>query len=220
MFEDKINFLKSKIIEMGNLAVHMLEKSINGLIQKDKNILLELIEVDEPKMNELEVEIDELCINFIARYQPEASILRNLAMALKMNNDLERIGDMAVNIAQSALFLIERPQLKPLIDIPLMAKETIQMIKDGIEAFINLDSELAVSICQRDDLIDSYRDQILRELITYMISDPSSIERAIHLERISRNIERIADLATNIGENVFYIVKGKLIKHGRYKDIL
>jgi len=135
-----------------------------------------------------------------------------------MNNDLERIADMAENISESALFLIERPMVKPLIDLPKMAEETMRMLKDSIDSFIKNDPKLAKSVCERDDVVDAYRDQILRELVTYMISDPTTIERALHLERISRNLERIADLATNIGEDVIYIVEGKVIKHGRYKE--
>jgi phosphate transport system protein len=218
MFYEKLNRLKEKIIEQGNLVESMIEKSIRGLLNKDKALLLEVLQVDEPRTNEMEIEIDEMCINLIARFQPEARDLRTIIMILKMNNDLERIGDMAVNISESALYLIERPQVKPMIDLPKMAEETIQMLKDGIDSFIKSDAKLAKSVCERDDIVDAYRDQILRELITYMISDPTIIERAIHIERISRNLERIADLATNIGEDVVYIVEGKIIKHGRYKE--
>jgi phosphate transport system protein len=218
MFYEKLNRLKEKIIEQGNLVESMIEKSIRGLLNKDKALLLEVLQVDEPRTNEMEIEIDEMCISLIARFQPEARDLRTIIMILKMNNDLERIGDMAVNISESALYLIERPQVKPMIDLPKMAEETIQMLKDGIDSFIKSDAKLAKSVCERDDIVDAYRDQILRELITYMISDPTTIERAIHIERISRNLERIADLATNIGEDVVYIVEGKIIKHGRYKE--
>jgi phosphate transport system protein len=218
MFYEKLNRLKEKIIEQGNLVESMIEKSIRGLLNKDKALLLEVLQVDEPRTNEMEIEIDEMCISLIARFQPEARDLRTIIMILKMNNDLERIGDMAVNISESALYLIERPQIKPMIDLPKMAEETIQMLKDGIDSFIKSDAKLAKSVCERDDIVDAYRDQILRELITYMISDPTTIERAIHIERISRNLERIADLATNIGEDVVYIVEGKIIKHGRYKE--
>ncbi len=218
MFYEKLNRLKEKIIEQGNLVESMIEKSIRGLLNKDKALLLEVLQVDEPRTNEMEIEIDEMCINLIARFQPEARDLRTIIMILKMNNDLERIGDMAVNISESALYLIERPQIKPMIDLPKMAEEAIQMLKDGIDSFIKSDAKLAKSVCERDDIVDAYRDQILRELITYMISDPTTIERAIHIERILRNLERIADLATNIGEDVVYIVEGKIIKHGRYKE--
>lgn len=217
MFYEKLNKLKEKIIEQGNLVESMIEKSIRGLVNKDKALLLEVIQIDEPRTNEVEIEIDEMCVDLIARFQPQARDLRTIVMILKMNNDLERIADMAENISESALFLIERPMVKPLIDLPRMAEETIRMLKDGIDSFIKNDAKLAREVCERDDIVDAYRDQILRELITYMISDPTTIERAIHLERISRNLERIADLATNIGEDVVYIVEGKVIKHGKYK---
>ncbi|CUS76977.1 phosphate transport system protein [Candidatus Kryptonium thompsonii] len=218
MFYEKLNKLKEKIIEQGNLVESMIEKSIRGLINKDKALLLEVIQIDEPRTNEAEIEIDEMCINLIARFQPTAQDLRTIIMILKMNNDLERIADMAENISESALFLIERPMVKPLIDLPKMAEETMRMLKDSIDSFIKNDPKLAKSVCERDDVVDAYRDQILRELVTYMISDPTTIERALHLERISINLERIADLATNIGEDVIYIVEGKVIKHGRYKE--
>jgi len=123
------------------------------------------------------------------------------------------MGDHIVNIAQSALFLIEREPVKPLIDIPRMAEETIKMLKDALKAFMTEDSLLAKNVCERDFLIDNLRDQIFRELLTYMLSDPKTIERAFHLIRITQNLERIADLSTNLGEDVIYIVEAKIIKH-------
>jgi len=134
-------------------------------------------------------------------------------MILKINNDLERICDHAVNICESGIFLVERPDVKPLIDIPIMAKESISMLKDGIKSYIDQDAELARSVCIKDEKVDGIRNQITRELLTYMISDPTTIERAIHLQRISNNLERIADLSTNICEDVVFMVEGKIIKH-------
>jgi len=216
MITEKINILKKKLIEEAGLAEEMVKKSIEGLVEKKKEILEKVIKEYEPKMNEFEIELDELCTNLIALYQPEAGNLRTILMILKINNDLERIGDLAVNISQSALFLIERPLVKPLIDIPRMAEEAIEMLKDAINSFINKDTELAKSVCEKDRIVDGLRDQILRELITYMSSDPSTIERSIHLIRISRCVERIADLSTNICEDVIFMVEGKVIKH--HKD--
>ncbi len=213
MLEEKIKELKKKLIEEANLTENMLKKSIRGLVDRKKEILREVIEKDEPKVNDLEIELDELCTNLIALYQPEAGNLRTILMVLKMNNDLERIGDLAVNIAESSLYLIERPQVKPLIDIPRMTEEAINMLKNAMDSFINRDVELARVVCEKDSIIDSLRDQILRELITYMTSDPSTIERSIHLIRISRSLERIADLSTNICEDVIFMVEGKIIKH-------
>ena len=216
MLTEKINILKKKLIDMASLAEDMVKNSIKGLIEKRKEILEKVIKEYEPKMNELEIELDELCTNLIALYQPKAGNLRTILMILKMNNDLERVGDLAVNISESALYLIERPPVKPLIDIPRMAEESIDMLKNAIDSFINKDAELAKSVCEKDTIVDGLRDQVLRELITYMSSDPTTIERAIHLIRISRSLERIADLSTNICEDVIFMVEGKVIKH--HKD--
>jgi len=216
MLTEKINILKKKLIDMASLAEDMVKSSIKGLIEKRKEILEKVIKEYEPKMNELEIELDELCTNLIALYQPKAGNLRTILMILKMNNDLERVGDLAVNISESALYLIERPPVKPLIDIPRMAEESIYMLKNAIDSFINKDAELAKSVCEKDTIVDGLRDQVLRELITYMSSDPTTIERAIHLIRISRSLERIADLSTNICEDVIFMVEGKVIKH--HKD--
>ncbi len=213
MFEKELINLKKEII---NYALHvekMIEKSLKGLLEKKDSFLKEVIEKDENFANETEIKIDEMGISAIAKYEPKAKNLRSVLMILKINNDLERMADHAVNIAESALFLIERPQVKPYIDLPRMAEETVKMLKDSIDSFIDENPELAKSVCERDDIVDSLRDQIVRELITYMISDPSTIERALHLIKIAQNLERIADLATNICEDVIFIVKGKIIKH-------
>jgi phosphate transport system protein len=192
----------------------MIEKSIKGLVQRDKGMLTEVIEEQEPKENMLEMEIDEACIQLTACYQPQAKDLRTIMMVLKMNNDLERMGDEAVNISEGALLLIDRPEVKPLIDIPRMAQEARKMLEDSIKAFMNENTQLAQKVCERDDLVDGLRDQVLRELITFMASDPSVIEPSILLIRISRSLERIADLCTNICEDVIYMVEGRIIKHG------
>ena len=216
MLEEKLNELEEKLIEEASLAEDMVKKSIEGLTKKRKEILEKVIKEYEPKTNELEIKIDEFCTNLIALYQPKAGNLRTILMILKMNNDLERIGDLAVNISESALFLIEKPPVKPLIDIPRMAEESIDMLKNAINSFINKDANLAKSVCEKDSVVDNLRDQILRELITYMSSDPSTIERSIHLIRISRCLERIADLSTNICEDVIFMTEGRIIKH--HKD--
>lgn len=215
MLGEKIPKLKKELTEFAALIENILEKSSRGLLEKEKDLLSGVITSDEPKTNELEIKIEEHCISLLARYQPEAKDLRTILMILKMNNDLERIGDLAVNICESALYLIERPAVKPLLDLPRMAEETRSMVKDSITAFIEENAELAQSVCERDNTIDNLREQILRELITYMTSDATTIERALHLMRVSHNFERIADLATNICEDVIYIVEGQIIKHHR-----
>lgn len=213
MLEQRLNELKKEIINYAFHVEKMVEKSIKGLLEKREDLLKEVIEKDENFANELEIKIDEMGIATIAKYEPKGKDLREVLMILQINNDLERMADHAVNIAESALFLIPRPQVKPYIDLPRMAEETIRMLKDSINSFIEEKAELAKNVCERDDIIDNLRDQIVRELITYMINDPSTIERSIHLIKISQNLERIADLTTNICEDVIFIVKGKVIKH-------
>jgi len=218
MLKASLDELKRKLTESASLVESMIDKSIRGLTQKDEKLLLEVIEQDEPRENDLEIDIDETCIHVVACYQPQAKGLRTIMMVLKMNNDYERMADEAVNISESALFLIKRPEVKPLIDIPRIAEEAIKMMRDGLASFINEDTTLAHSVCERDDLVDGLRDQILRELITFMASDPETIERSIHLIRISRSLERIADLSTNICEDVIYMAEGKTIKHQRWEE--
>jgi len=216
MLREELHSLQERLLESATLVESMIEKGIRGLSGRDRDLLLQVMEEDETRENEIEVEIEESCIELLARYQPQARDLRGILMILKMNNDLERMGDEAVNIAESSLFLIERPPVKPLIDIPRMAQEAMGMLRDSLSSLIREDTALASSVCQRDDVVDSLRDQILRELITYMASDPSTIERSLHLLRISRSLERIADLSTNICEDVIYMVEGKVIKHHRF----
>jgi phosphate transport system protein len=218
MLDERLDEVKGKLLKSASLVERMIEKSVRGLTRRDEGLLLEVIEQDEPGENELEVEIDEACIQLIARYQPQARDLRTIMMISRMNNDLERMGDEAVNISEGALFLIKRPEVKPLIDIPKMAKEARKMVRDSLKSFMEEDPQLAKGVCQRDDIVDGLRDEILRELITFMASDPTTIERSNHLIRISRSLERIADLSTNICEDVIYMVEGKTIRHGRFGE--
>lgn len=215
MFEQKLEELKKEIINYAFLVEKMIEKSIQGLLEKRKDLLREVIEKHEISANELEIKIDELVVTTIAKYEPKGKDLRIVLMILKINNDLERMADHAVNICESALFLIERPQVKPYIDLPKIAKESISMLKDSIDSFIEEDSKKAKSVCERDDIVDKLNTQIFEELINYMRNDPKTIERGLHIIRISNNIERIADLSTNISEDVIFMVEGKVIKHHR-----
>ncbi len=214
LLDAKLTGLKKSLIEYANLIESMIDKSMQGLLKKDKVLLLDIIDKYEPRTNEMELEIDETGTNFIAQHEPKAKDLRIALMILKINNDLERIGDHLVNIAESALFLIERPQVKPLIDIPKMSETVIKMIKESITAFINEDAKLAKGVCEQDSIVDNLLEQVIRELITYMTQDSTTIERAMHLVRIGHNLERIADLSTNISEDVIFIVEGRIIKHG------
>jgi phosphate transport system protein len=213
MLRENLEGLKEKLVESASLVEGMIEKSIRGLRERNQDLLSQVTDQEEPKENELENAIDETCIHLIACYQPQAKDLRTILMVLKMNNDLERMGDEAVNIAESAMFLIDKPEVKPLIDIPRMAEESDMMLKDTLKSLINEDSRLAKEVCKRDDIVDGLRDQILRELTTFMASSPATIERSLCLIRISRSLERIADLCTNICEDVIYMVEGRTIKH-------
>jgi phosphate transport system protein len=213
LLEEKISELKKKLVDYACLVVSIVEKSIKGLVNKNTELLTGIIEEDEPKANDFELELDEICVTLIVKFQPRAIDLRTILMILKMNNDLERIADHAVNISQSALYLIDIRLVKPLIEIPRMAEEVIKMLNDSIDSFIGKNPKLAKSICERDSVVDALRDQILRELITYMISDATTIENSLHLFNITKNLERIADLSTNICEEVIFAVDGRIIKH-------
>jgi phosphate transport system protein len=218
MLEEKMIALRKELIESATHVEGMIDKSITGLMRKDSTLLTEVIEKDEPKANDSEISIEELCTTMIAQYEPRAKDLRTILMVMKMNNDLERVGDHAVNIAECSLFLIERPSLKPLLDIPRMAEEAVGMLKDAIEAFIKEDALLAAMVCERDNIVDNLGQQILRELITFMGADSTTIERSMRLLNIARNLERIGDLSTNISEDVIFMVEGRVIKHHRDQE--
>jgi phosphate transport system protein len=215
MLPDKMILLNKELVEYAGLVQSMIENALRGLLSKDEELLIRVIETDEPRANDWEILIDELCTNAIAQFQPRARDLRTILMVLRMNNDLERMADHAVNIAEAALYLIERPSVKPLIDVPRMADEARGMLQDALSSFLNENAGLAKSVCERDSVVDGLEKQILRELITYMTSDATTIERAVRLLDIAKNLERIADLSTNIGEDVIFMVEGRVIKHHR-----
>ena len=210
--EEEISKLKKMLFEMATSVEEMIAKSIKAL--KDRNMIMaeEVIKSDA-KINEMEIDIDNQCIRILALYHPEAEDLRTVSMIMKINNDLERIGDHAVNIAEKTIYLADKPPVKPLIDIPKMADKAIQMLQESLDAFVNKDAELAIEVCKRDDEVDALEPQIVRELVTYMIGDPQTIDRSLTIILIAREIERVADLATNIAEDTYYIVSGKSLKH-------
>ena len=164
-------------------------------------------------MNRLDVEIDELCIRLLALHQPAGRDLRFITTGLKITTDLERVGDMAVNLCERALELNQEPQLKPYIDIPRMARIAQRMIRESLDAFVREDTELALKVCKNDEEVDQLNSQIFREVVTFMIADPTTINRAIKISSVSKYLERIADHATNIAEMVIFMVKGKSIRH-------
>jgi len=213
MIHERITALKKRLVEFASLAEEMVSGSIKGLLDRDMPGLKKIIDKDEPGANNMELAIDEDCIAAIAQFQPRAKDLREVLMIFKINSDLERMADYAVNIAESAMFLIERPPVKPLVDIPRMSEIAIKMAKDSVTSFINEDSALAKDVCGRDDIVDELRSRIIMDLTGFMVKDPSTVERAMHLIRISGALERIADLSTNISEDVVFIVDGEVYKH-------
>ncbi len=210
--EEEINKLKKMLFEMATSVEEMIAKSVKALEENNMILAEEVIKSDQI-VNEMEVDIDNQCIRILALYHPEAEDLRTVTMIMKINNDLERIGDHAVNIAEMTQYLADKPPVKPLIDIPKMAEKAIEMLQESLDSFVNKDADLAVEVCKKDDEVDALEPQIVRELITYMISDPLTIDRALTLILIARGLERVADLATNIAEDTYYISSGKILKH-------
>jgi phosphate transport system protein len=201
------------IIEYSSIVSNMVEQSIKGLIKKDPSILYRIIEKDEPQANDFEIQLDEQCMIIIVKYQPKAKDLRMILMLLKMNNDLERIADHAVNISRSALFLIEKPYTKPLTDIRKMAHQVSSMLDESITAFIHEDAGLARRVCEKDHIIDDLRRKILKKSISRMATDQTLIEPLMLVQNISKNLERIADLSTNLCEETVFLTDGRVIKH-------
>ena len=215
MLQAKIDDLKRQIVQYSDHIEKMIEKSICGLITRDMELLNTVIEEEETKANILELELDKTCTTIMAQFQPMAKDLRTVLMIYDMSNAFERMGDHAVNISESALSLIQHEPIKPFIDIPRMCEITIKMLNDCIQAFIDESSKIAREVCERDSVIDDIRAQILRELVTFMAENPSIISDCLHILRIADNLERIADLTTNICEDVIFIKKGEVIKHNK-----
>lgn len=215
MLEQKLMELKERLMTMAALTQRMVSDSVRALVEGDEATAHRVIEIDEEQVNQLELEIEDGAINIIALYQPEATDLRTIAMIIKVNNDLERIGDHAENIAEAALFLIPKPPVKPLIDLPKMSELAIGMFRDSLHAFAHSDAALARDVCRRDSVVDDLKNAINQELAEYMARDAGTVARALKLMLISLNLERVADHATNISEDVIYMTTGEVIKHGR-----
>lgn len=214
-FDQRLGALRKNLIHMASIVETAIANAVKSLIERDSELAHLVVHNDE-QVDALELEIDKQCIDLLALQQPLAIDLRFITSAIKITNNLERMGDLSSNIAERVIPLNQEPQLKPLIDIPRMATITQTMVKDSIDAFVNRDTELARLVYERDSTVDALNDQIFRELLTYMMQDPVNITRAVHLMLISRHLERIADHSTNIAEEVVYIVKAKVIKHRGY----
>jgi phosphate transport system protein len=211
-FHDELDVLKQTLLAMGALVEDQIRRVMHALLERDDALAREVIERDQ-RVNAYDVEIDEKCVELLALHQPAAGDLRVIMTAIKIVTDLERIGDQAVNISQRALELHTEPQLKPYVDLPRMAEKAQRMVKESLDAFVNRDTELARRVCAADAEVDGLKEQLFRELLTYMMQDPRTIPRAMRLILISRFMERIADHATNIAEMVIYMVEGKLVRH-------
>ena len=214
MFEDQLNKLKAKIVGYAFHVESMLNKSIKGILDKDVDLLNEVIKHDEKSANKLEMNIDKNCVVIIAQYSPFAVNLRTILMIMKMNNDLERMADHCANICRCALDLIDEPnQTKILNEIRIISEQVVKMLKDSINSFIENDINLAKDVCNRDKIVDEAKNKLMSELIEIMHNDKTMINTSLQFIDIARNLERMADLSTNIAEDVVFAIDGEVIKH-------
>jgi phosphate transport system protein len=211
-YEGELRRLREQLLLMGAKVEDMINGSLRSLTERDSGLAERMIAADR-KIDQMEMEIDEHCMQVLARRQPVASDLRFLTTALKLVTDLERIGDLGVNISERVLELNGEPPLKPYVDMPNMAREVQEMLHEALDAFVAADVEKAQGVIARDKNIDAYYSQIFRELLTYMMEDPRNIFRASRMQSIAKYLERIGDHATNLGELVVFMVKGKDIRH-------
>jgi phosphate transport system protein len=211
-FEDELRALKERLVHMGAMAETMIARAIQSLVQRDAAAIAE-VEATEKKVNDLHIEVDERVIELLALQHPVASDLRLLVMSSKISGELERIGDQAINICENTKYLLAEPPVKSLVEFPIMAQTVQQMVRQSLDAFVRGDIAPARAALDTDDTVDAFKDQIFRELLTYMMSDPRTIQRCLSLILIARNLERVGDHATNIAEEVIYLVQGKDIRH-------
>jgi phosphate transport system protein len=211
-FQEELDQLKNRLLEMGGLAEEEVRLAVKGLVERDHDVIEHVIAGDEP-LNALHIEIDNRCFTLLALFQPMAADLRTVVAAVKINTDLERVGDLAVNIAEAARRYAMHAPVKKLIDIPLMASIAQTMLRDALDAFVRRDIALAQHVLNEDDRLDALKTQIFRELLTYMLQDPATIEPALDLILVSRHLERIGDHATNVAEDVIFIVSARDVRH-------
>ncbi|MFB3825450.1 MAG: phosphate signaling complex protein PhoU [Bryobacteraceae bacterium] len=211
-FVEELGTLQSRLLEMGGLVETAVHESILALTRRNPARARQVL-ADEAHINRMQIEIDDRAVRLIALHQPMASDLRLLTAAIKINSDLERIGDLAVNIAERALSLMRAPEVKPLIDMPRLAALTESMVRDSLDSFVKRDGALARRVLLSDDAVDALRDTICKELIGFMERDPLVIPRALDLILVARNLERIADHATNIAEDAVYLAEGVDVRH-------
>ena len=211
-FEKDLNELKERMLWMGSLAERSVHQAVHAVLDSDEELARRVLE-EEDAINELQIEIDDRVVQLLALHQLMAVDLRVVLAISRINNDLERIGDQAVNIAQGALRILRHPRVKPYVDLPRMSDLVEEMVRDALNAVVRRDVELAHKVLATDDQVDHYRDQIFRELLTYMMGDSSVVFPAFELILAAKNLERIGDHATNIAEDVIYIVQGQDVRH-------
>lgn len=212
--EQELDLLKEKILLMGGRVEEAIRLSVKALTDRDSKLATQVIQHDRD-INDLEVEVDEHCHRMLALFQPTAGDMRFITSSMKINSDLERMGDLAVNIAERVLALNEVAPLKPYVDLPRMAEIAQEMVRTSLDSLVSKNVAAAKKVCERDDEVDHLNAQIFRELISYMLEDRANIKRSIDLILVSRHLERIADHATNVAEDVIYMVEGKDIRHHR-----
>ena len=213
-FDVELTDFKKLLIHMAATVERMIDLAIRELTSGDEEITRGLPALED-EVNRLQIEIDEAALAMLATQQPVAGDLRTILAGAKINSDLERIGDLVVNITESVHVLAAQPPLKPLIDIPRMADLARKMVRDSLEAFVKEDALEAEAVIMSDDQVDALKDQVIRELLTYMMGDPQTIERALALILVARHLERIGDHATNIAEDVIYMIQGRDVRHPR-----
>ena len=211
-FEREIEALKEQLLLMGGRSEQIVRKAIEALVRRDAEQAKTIFE-DDHAIDRLEIEIEERCIRLFALQQPLATDLRFITSALKISNDLERVGDHAVNIAECTKRLVGKPPVKPLADLPELAEKAVSMLRDAIDAFVRGDAEEARRLVLRDDEVDALHRRLFAELVSRMIADPQQVERSMTLVLVGRNLERIGDLATNVAEEVVFIAEARIIKH-------
>ena len=211
-FQEELEQLKNRLLEMGGLAEERVRTAVEGLVARDMALVERVLGGDGP-INQLHIEIDNRCFTLLALHQPMAVDLRAIVSAVKINTDLERVGDLAINIAEAVTRYLQHPPVKELIDIPRMARVAQAMLRDALDAFVRRDTALAEAVLNQDDELDGLKTQVFRELLTYMLQSPATIEPALDLILISRHLERIGDHATNIAEDVIFMVSARDVRH-------
>jgi phosphate transport system protein len=211
-FERDLNELKERLLWMGSLAERAVHQAVHSVLDSDEELAKRVLG-EEDAINEVQLELDDRVVQLLALHQLMAADLRFVLAVSRINNDLERIGDQAVNIAHGALRILRHPRVKPYVDLPRMSESVEEMMRDALNAVVRRDAALAHRVLSMDDRVDHYRDQIFRELLTYMMGDSSVVFPAFELILVAKNLERIGDHATNIAEDVIYIVHGQDVRH-------